>query len=329
MRDMPTLLQPPFLAHFRTDEWECAQRREAWKEIAHRWVDYEPLSAVPLEAEMSILQDSACVTGSTRSSAYDMRTGPRWQHPEDMVVLTLIQSGELLQAAHPRMGAGAMGLCATREAGHYRWGHGTRQAFIALPYHDVRAALGSEPSTQVITPSRCALAPALASQMNHMALLLRQSDQVDTTEYAGLLEATRALTLLMLRNLGRQGMDADLPDLNESLRAGRRAAALRFMELHAHRHDLDAATIAQSTGCSRSRLYEAFAAQGHTVMDTLREIRLQRALGLIEQNQQLHVGALAWRCGFASPSGFSKLFRARFGLTPSEWHLRMWSGAKN
>lgn len=325
--DMPASLPAPLLAHFRTEDWEGSVRRDAWKAIAHRWVDYEPCSGVPLEAEMTILQGSACVAGSTHSSAYDMRTGPRWQHPEDMVVLTLIQSGELLPTPHPRMGPGAMGLCATRETGHYRWGHSTRQAFIALPYHDVRAALDREPATQVINPARCALAPALTGHMNHVALLLRQRDQVSTTEYADLLDSTRALALLMLRNLGRQGMEADLPDLAGSLHAGRRAAALRFMALHAHRHDLDAAAIAQGAGCSRSRLYEAFAAQGSTVMDELREIRLQRALSLIEKSRELNVGALAWRCGLSSPSGFSKLFRARFGLTPSEWHLRAWSGA--
>jgi transcriptional regulator GlxA family with amidase domain len=54
----------------------------------------------------------------------------------------------------------------------------------------------------------------------------------------------------------------------------------------------------------------------------LRELRLQRAQSLIAQSPRLHVGALAWRCGFAGPSDFSKLFRARFGLSPTEWHQR-------
>ena len=131
----------------------------------------------------------------------------------------------------------------------------------------------------------------------------------------------------MLRNLGRQGAAADLPDLHECLHTGRHAAALRFMEQQAHRHDLDAAAIAQGAGCSRTRLYEAFAAQGQTVMGVLRDMRLQRAQGLLAQGQRLNVGALAWRCGFADASGFSKLFRARFGLSPTEWHQRAHTGA--
>ncbi len=57
-------------------------------------------------------------------------------------------------------------------------------------------------------------------------------------------------------------------------------------------------------------------------MGALRELRLQRAQALIARSPRLHVGALAWRCGFASPSDFAKLFRARFGLSPTEWHQR-------
>lgn len=44
----------------------------------------------------------------------------------------------------------------------------------------------------------------------------------------------------------------------ESLHTGRRAAALRLMELHANRYGLDAAALAQGVGCSHTRPYAAF-----------------------------------------------------------------------
>ena len=319
-------MQQPFLAHFNTEDWEPSQSREAWQDIAHRWMDFRPAADVPLEAELTILANDLCTLGATRSSAYEMHTGSHRAQADDMVVLTLMQAGELVPQAYSRKGPGALSLCAPREAGAFRWGQGARQVFLTLPRQDVYDALGREPNTLLMT-SHCALAPALASQMNHMAQLVNQSDRVDAAEYAGLLDATRALALLALRNLGRQGAATDLPDLTESLHAGRRAAALRFMELHAHQHGLDAGSIAQGAGCSRTRLYEAFAAEGRTVMDALREIRLQRARHLIEQGPRLNVGAVSWRCGFASQSGFSRLFKARFGLAPSEWHLRSQMGA--
>lgn len=240
-----------------------------------------------------------------------------------MVVLTLIQSDEMLRDAapgeHQRIGPGALGLFDPRRMGDYRWSQDSREVFLALPRAEVAAALGREPDNLLISPECCVLAPALASQLSHLALLMRRSEAIDGAEYAGLLDTTRKLALLALRNLGRQ--DGKRPDADaDDLHRGRYAAALRFMEREAHRHDLDAAAIAHGAGCSRTRLYEAFAAQGATVMGSLRELRLQRARALIEQSQRLHVGALSWRCGFADLSGFSKLFRARFGMSPSEWH---------
>ncbi|QIL44445.1 helix-turn-helix transcriptional regulator [Acidovorax sp. HDW3] len=306
---------------------EPALRHEAWREIAHRWVDFRPAPEVPLEAELSTLSSSACTLGATRSSAYEMRTGSQRAQSDDMVVLTLLQSGYLLPWAYPRKGPGALSLCVPQQADTYCWEQGASQVFLVLPRQDVFAALGCEPVTQLLS-ARCALAPALSSQMHHAALLLRHG-AMDIAEYADLLDATRALALLMLRNLGRQGAAADLPDWAESLHAGRHAAALRFMEQQAHRHDLDAAAIACGAGCSRTRLYEAFAAQGQTVMGVLRDIRLQHAQGLLAQTQKLNVGALAWRCGFADASGFSKLFRTRFGLSPTEWHQRAHMGAQH
>ncbi len=331
-------MPPSFVAHFRSDDWAPVERRDAWCDVAHRWVDFRPAAEVPLQAELSILASEACTLGVTRSSAYEMRTGSHRAQPDDMVVLTLMQSGGLLPDVYGRKGPGALSLCDPREVGRFRWEQGARQVFLALSRSDVAAALGQAPFTQLLT-ARGALAPLLSNHMNQLALLLRQSGEadglVDATEYADLLDATRALALLTLRNLGRHarhsrsGKPADEPDVTptdtEILYAGRRAAALRFMELHAHRPELSAAEIAHGSGCSRTRLYEAFAAEDGTVMDALREMRLQRARSFIEQTERLNVGALAWRCGFASPSGFAKLFKACFGISPSEWHRRAWA----
>ena len=58
-------------------------------------------------------------------------------------------------------------------------------------------------------------------------------------------EATRALALLTLRNLGRQGRVPDAASDKPDADAAHHAAALQFMRLHAHRHDLDVAAIAK------------------------------------------------------------------------------------
>ena len=316
----PETENPPtcVLEHHHTQAFEPALRLEAWRAIAHPWVDFQPSTAVPLQAEIKTLSNERCILGVSLSSAYTMTTGVKQKPSDDMVALSLVQSGALVPAAWQRKGAGSLSLCLLHEADSYQWEHNTQQVFLALPREEVRQALGHEPSTQLLS-SHCALAPVFSSQLAHMALLLRQ-DALDSTEAAGLLDATHALALLMLRNLGRKG--SAIEDAQHSLHAGRYTAALRFMEQHAHRHDLDAQAIAIGTACSRSRLYEAFAAHDQTVMGALRDMRLLRAQGLLAQGGRLHVESLAWRCGFADASGFSKLFRARFGLSPSQWHAR-------
>ncbi|VCU71476.1 Transcriptional activator FeaR [Pigmentiphaga humi] len=328
---MPSSKPPCVPEHLSSHDVEPALRFDSWRERAHQWVELQPLPpGAELDAELLILRSQTCIFGTMRSSAYEMRAASRrLANAPDMVVVTLIQSGELLRDAAPgelqRVGPGTLGLYDPRRMGNYRWSQGSREVFLALQRDDVRAALGREPGNVPIPLERCVLAPALASQLNHLALLARQPQKLDGVEYAGLLEGTRELALLMLRNLGRQDSRTGQSDMEEDLNAGRHAAALRFMDREAHRHDLDATAIARGAGCSRTRLYAAFASRGETVMGTLREIRLQRAKELIERSPRLHIGSLSWRCGFADQSGFSKLFKMRFGLLPSEWHHQTWA----
>lgn len=323
------LPQSPQLAHWSSLDLEPVLRPEAWRHIAHRWVDYLPSGETPINAELTTLRGEDCIFGTTRSSAYEMRSSPRHlAHGEDMVVLALIQTGEMRLNAgageHQRQLPGALGLYAPQHAAHYRWHQDTRQTYVALPRRVASAALGHEPGNLAITPKHSVLAPALASQLSHLGMLVRNPSRLDETELAGLLEATRTLALLLLRNLGRGQASHDLPDTDGTLHAGRRAAALRFMEQHASQHDLSPDHIAQGIGCSRTRLYVAFADIDSSVMAQLRELRLQRARVLIEQSARLHVGALSWRCGFSDASEFSKQFRARFGLAPTDWHRQAW-----
>lgn len=328
---MSTTPPPCVPEHLSSHDVEPGLRFDAWRERAHQWVEMlPPPPGTELDAELLTLRSSTCIFGTMRSSAYEMRAASRrLAHAPEMVVVTLIQAGELIRDAAPgepqRVGPGNLGLYDPWRIGNYRWSQGSREVFLALPRDEVRAALGREPGNVPIPLEHCALAPALASQLNHLALLTRQPQKLDGMEYASLLEGTRSLALLMLRNLGRQGSSQEQSDLEDDLNGGRHAAALRFMEREAHRHDLDVAAVARGAGCSRTRLYAAFASRGETVMGALREIRLQRAKALIERSPRLHIGSLSWRCGFADQSAFSKLFRLRFGLLPSEWHHRTWS----
>jgi len=56
------------------------------------------------------------------------------------------------------------------------------------------------------------------------------------------------------------------------------------------------------------------------VADYVRELRLQRAYNLLvhDNASRDQIGDIAYRCGFEDPVHFTRLFRQRFGLTPSK-----------
>ena len=241
---MKSMTPPPCeLERLSTADAEPAQRFDAWRERAHRWVDLlPPLPGTELDAELLTLRSDACLFGIMRSTAYEVRAAShRASNEPGMVVLTLIQAGHVVRDAapgeHQRMSPGMLGLYDTQRPGHYRWGPNSREVFLALPRTDAAAALGREPGNMLITPAQCALVPLLSGQLDQLAQLAR-SGRLDAEDHAGLLHATHALALLTLRNLGRQGRDLSAANGRADADAAHHAAALHFMQLHAHRHDL-------------------------------------------------------------------------------------------
>ena len=80
---------------------------------------------------------------------------------------------------------------------------------------------------------------------------------------------------------------------------------------------LSLAEIAEACGLSQRHLARLF--REHTGVTPVRyymDVRLDRARGMITQTE-LSVLQVSVACGFASPEYFARVYRARFGLTPS------------
>tara|TARA_R110000868_G_scaffold124403_4_gene328953 strand:+ start:5008 stop:6096 length:1089 start_codon:yes stop_codon:yes gene_type:complete len=104
--------------------------------------------------------------------------------------------------------------------------------------------------------------------------------------------------------------------------AGRQAAFLRvqlFIRENLGTADLSPEAIALGVGMSRTALYRLFESTGG-VADYVRELRLRKCLAEIISVSHIHrhVSEIAYRWGFTDPSHFTRLFRQRFGCTPSE-----------
>ncbi len=77
--------------------------------------------------------------------------------------------------------------------------------------------------------------------------------------------------------------------------------------------------LAKQLGQSKAQLYRnTVAVTGHSPNDFIKEFRLNKAAQLLEE-QAGNVSEVAYQAGFSSPSYFSKCFRNRFSILPSEY----------
>jgi AraC-like DNA-binding protein len=85
--------------------------------------------------------------------------------------------------------------------------------------------------------------------------------------------------------------------------------------------ELSPERIAHDLGISRRYLQALLAGAGTSFVQELNATRLDRASDLLTDPRaaSLSLGEIAWRCGFLDPGYFARLFRKRFGVTPSQW----------
>lgn len=88
--------------------------------------------------------------------------------------------------------------------------------------------------------------------------------------------------------------------------------------------DLSARSIAASFSISERYVYVILARRGIDLGDLLRTQRLESAVRLLEAHPaaELTIGMVAHRCGFSDHAHFSRAFRERFGVTPTQWRRR-------
>jgi len=99
-------------------------------------------------------------------------------------------------------------------------------------------------------------------------------------------------------------------------------AAIR--DLHADPM-IDPAVIAAELGISRRHLHRVLAAHGTTFGATLNGIRLSRAELLLSdpRNQGKPIGTIAWDVGYEDQGHFARLFRARRGVSPTQFRAAL------
>jgi AraC-like DNA-binding protein len=106
---------------------------------------------------------------------------------------------------------------------------------------------------------------------------------------------------------------------NGALRQALLTRATDYIRQNLGSPDLSPETICRALNVSRPHLYRAFEGEGG-VMRSILDHRLRRAYAELSDplNREEKVGSIAYRCGFASDSHFTRSFREAFGVRPTD-----------
>nr|BAB78520.1 cad gene transcriptional regulator [Bradyrhizobium sp. HW13] len=105
----------------------------------------------------------------------------------------------------------------------------------------------------------------------------------------------------------------------------------RHMQERLHDPELDPASIASSVGISKRHLHGLFAQTGLSFGAVLMDMRLERAAEMLRDRRFVGYRGcdVAWSCGFANASHFSRRFRVKFGVTPVDYRDEFEATTKN
>lgn len=104
-----------------------------------------------------------------------------------------------------------------------------------------------------------------------------------------------------------------------AVRAGHLRRAEQIIRRNFPNSALSPDLVADACGISKRYLHELFSDTNQTVSQFIREERLIAARDTIASSPSLGMAEIAYRFGFSDQAQFSRLFRAMFGKTPTDW----------
>lgn len=175
------------------------------------------------------------------------------------------------------------------------------------------------------------LVPGLSDRLSRLAapnsqalrLLLSYMDMLEREQAIAGAELGSAVTAHVHDLAGlmiNAGAGAERLADAQGVRAARLAAMKQDILHRVGQNSLSVGEIARSHQISERYIRDLFAAEGTTFTDFVREARLARAqqmlMDLRQSNRPIH--EIAYESGFGDLSYFNRVFRQRYGMTPSE-----------
>ncbi|MEU6409917.1 helix-turn-helix domain-containing protein [Microbispora sp. NPDC046933] len=232
--------------------------------------------------------------------------------PKDSVFASLLLRGEavfLHENGCVSASAGELLVYDTRKPYLFGFSSSMRQILVDIPHDlfDEACRPGGVPVPMLFGRGGThegALMSSLRSLLGDV-VAMRGGDGPEETQRA-------VLGLIRLLTLERSGGSAPS--------AAQLVIAKEHIERHLHDPRLNAAEVARVLGISVRQLARIFEAAGTTPARYILERRLQRANAELGEPRagETRIADVAYRWGFSSQAHFARVFRNRFGHTPSE-----------
>jgi len=229
--------------------------------------------------------DDLCLDFVVASSRSTMNhRGARRLHAGDLVVIDCAQPHEISRSRHR-----IISLFLPRGQVRAAFGNPEQLAGRKLPAHGVPALLRS-----------------------HMLATMDQAAHLRPDERILAVRAACDMALWILR------AQAGLPPDEAAVEAGIHRAALALITRECQRPELNAELVAAALGCSRAALYRVFAGQRGSLAGAIWGARLEAARQLLVSDscRYMLISDVAYRCGFADPASFGRMFKRLHGMTP-------------
>lgn len=245
-----------------------------------------------------------------------------WREP-DHVVLVQLQHGSLHARHHRDVvtsidARSGLVLCDRDRPAIFTGSGPVSMTYLRLPRAMVTEALGAVPIPAGEAVRRFSRpGPVMTALLDQLDAIIGLGARAGPADCAPSLELAlhTVMTMLAKRNPRRWR----LPEAYDDALV---ATTRYLLRRHSAEPDLTPERVARMVGCSRAHLYRQFSRTGETIVETLREARVQRARHLLATQPGTPVGAIAAQCGYSELSVFDRAFRSRFQITPREFRQR-------